>query len=123
MSTRFFSMFVLAAALLLLPVFGGVGGFGEAQAESQYVNFEGDGEKDIQIPPNKTDVYPECYGLDLNAYAAATGDDFSYHCTSPVSDVTCYAGDPRDHCECNNGSKKDHTVKVHISSCEKPPAQ
>lgn len=121
MSTRFVSMFVLAAALLLQPVFGGVGGFGEAQAQSKYVNFEGDGEKDIQIPPHKTDVYPECYGLDADAYTQATGNNFSFKCNSPASDVTCYPGKPSDtHCECNNGAKKDHTVKVHMSSCEKP---
>ena len=122
MNTRFVSMFVLAAALLLQPVFGDVGGVGQAQAQSKYVNFTFNGVIDIGVPPGKTDIYPECYSLTESAYWDATGTYFGFHCTSPVSDVTCHQGEPNDfHCECNNGSKKDHTVKVHMNGCSKPP--
>ena len=116
MNTRFAFVFVLAVALLFQPVFGGVGGFGQAQAQSKYVNFTFNGVIDVGVPHGKTDIYPECYGLEGEAYYEATGSNYYWHCTSPVSDVTC-------HCECNNGSKKGHTVKVHVSNCSKPPGQ
>ena len=121
MSTRLISMLALAAALLLQPIFGDVGGFGQAQAQSKYVNFTFNGVIDVGVPHGKTDIYPECYGLEGEAYYEATGSNYYWHCTSPVSDVTCHQGVPDDHCECNNGSKKDHTVKVHVSNCSKPP--
>ncbi len=121
MSKRLISMLALAAALLLQPIFGDVGGFGQAQAQSKYVNFTFNGVIDVGVPHGKTDIYPECYGLTENDYWNATSAYFSFHCTSPVTDVTCHQGVPDDHCECNNGSKKNHTVKVHMNNCSKPP--
>ncbi len=123
MRRRIVSVLVLSAALLLQPVYAGVGGLGQAMAnQSQYVNFTSDGEQDIVIPPGKTDVFPTCYNLTDPEFRNKTGKYFLFNCTSPVSDVTCdHNQSNTTHCVCHNGSKKSHTVKVHMDDyCHDP---
>ena len=127
MIRRVTSMFVLAAALLLQPLYGGVGGPGMAQAESQYVNFENSGTKDTTIPSGKTDIYPECYGLTVTQYKQKTGNDLDFYCKSPAIDVTCGANTQgskthlNTHCICHNKDNESHTVKVTmVQSCSEP---
>ena len=117
------SVLVLSAALLLQPIYGGVGGLGEAMANSPiYVNFTKDGTKDIVIPSGKTDVYPTCYNLTAPEYKNKVGKYFLSNCTSPVSNVTCNRNQSNTtHCVCHNGNKKSHTVKVHMDDyCHNP---
>ncbi len=117
MKTRVVSMVVLAAALLLQPIYGGVGGLGEAMANpSIYVDFDENGTKSTTIPTGQTDVYPTCGGQTSPQFELATGNPFTFHCTSPVSNVTCDRNANNDsHCVCHNPDKKSHTVNVHMT--------
>ena len=111
------SVLVLSAALLLQPIYGGVGGLGEAMANpSIYVDFDNNTTKGTTIPSGKTDVYPTCGGQTSPQYEFATGNPLIFHCTSPVSNVTCDRNANNDsHCVCHNGNKKSHTVNVHLT--------
>lgn len=111
------SVLVLSAALLLQPIYGGVGGLGEAMANPpMYVDFDENGMKEIVIPPGKTDVYPTCGGLTDPEFKNKNSKYFLFNCTSPVSNVNCNHNQSNtSHCVCHNGSKKkSHTVKVHM---------
>ncbi len=127
MKTRVVSMVVLAAALLLQPFYGGVGGPGIAHATSQYVNFTDNSTKETTMPQGKTDIYPECYGLTATQYKQQTGNELDFYCSSPQTNVTRGANTQgseshyNTHCICHNPNKESHTVKVTmVQSCSKP---
>lgn len=127
MTKRAIAIFVLAAALLLQPLYGGVGAPVMAQDTSQYINFEGNVTKDTTIPSGKTDIYPECYGLTATQYKQKTGNILDFYCSSPAVDVTCGANTPgskthlNTHCICHNKDGESHTVKVTVvQSCSDP---
>ncbi|MEM7075431.1 MAG: hypothetical protein AAGA28_12470 [Pseudomonadota bacterium] len=110
-------------ALAMGLAVGGIGESGMAMANSQTVNFDGNGTTNITIPQGKADVTPECYGLSQTQYEQQTKQSFEFSCSSPVSNVTCApnTGQNKTHCICHNPDKESHTVKVHmVENCSKP---